>query len=233
MHTVISQAPCSPPSWFSLWLHLLQLSSSLTLLQPHRLPHSSLSLPWDLPCLKWLMCHMPNYLLASFFFSVLSILVIVRLVYSEKLALSVIWKCYLETQTHLFFKCIPHDFLDNFLSCDPFSAFILLNYLYVTLLTAPFYLKVSSGFSSKALVPVNISYLHECFSASFTGSSFSAPSALGTLLSSVLCSLYISNPGNLILLVTQICSYTLCAPKLSLDFTSELYSQLPTSQLCW
>ena len=153
MHTVISQAPCSPPSWFSLWLHLLQLSSSLTLLQPHRLPHSSLSLPWDLPCLKWLMCHMPNYLLASFFFSVLSILVIVRLVYSEKLALSVIWKCYLETQTHLFFKCIPHDFLDNFLLCDPFSAFILLNYLYVTLLTAPFYLKVSSGFFFKGTSP--------------------------------------------------------------------------------
>ena len=45
LSTVISQDPCSPASWFSLWLHLLQLSSSLCLLQQLRFPSHSLSFP--------------------------------------------------------------------------------------------------------------------------------------------------------------------------------------------
>lgn len=218
--------------------------SSAALLFTHSAPTAQASIQFlklagRLTSSQMIMYCMPNYLPAGFLFSVwFLLLVIVRLVYSEKIALSVIWKHCLETpliKHIIFLKCIPHALLYNFLSCDPFSAFIVFNYLYCCIwVTAPFYLKVSPAFSSQALAPGKVSYLQECSTASFTGSSFSAPSALAIhrILSLVLCSLYIFNPGDLILSLTQILNCTLCAPNLSPNFTPELPSQLPTSQRC-
>lgn len=86
--------------------------------------------------------------------------------------------------------------------------------------------------SSKTLVPLSVSYLHQCSAASLSlFPSAPSPLAIHRIPPLVPLSSYIFNPGNLIYLLIQISFYTLCTPKFSPNFIPEVCSQLPTSQL--
>ena len=113
-------------------LMVLSLTPSPTaLLLTLSAPTTQVSIPFlELPRLvsfQIIMCHMLNYLLASFLFSEWFLLLVIGWSTVKTSSL-----CDLKTpstnsivKTHLFFKIYPWC-LTNFLSCGPFSAFILL-----------------------------------------------------------------------------------------------------------